>query len=206
MKLTNLLPLYKDIKNKNLTYTIFNYNYNKIKLEVLFDITNTPFLILLIKPYSNLSLKLHITTGFIIDTFLDKNDYNKLREILEIPNGKGSKFCTNDFFEHFNSKIPHSAIYQKISHETRKLLSNACNCEDSNKIYLLSLTNWENKTKGHYTEKNREKVRLLYPEIYEAIKNKNISVNFTDNEKYSKNSKLSDLKEINDENDFKGDK
>jgi len=34
-----------------------------------------------------------------------------------------------------------------------------------------------------YTKENREKTRLLYPEIYEKIKDKNISVFYTDKEK-----------------------
>lgn len=35
----------------------------------------------------------------------------------------------------------------------------------------------------HATKENREKTRLLYPEIYEKIKDKNISVFYTDKEK-----------------------
>ncbi|MFH5315348.1 DUF6037 family protein, partial [Campylobacter coli] len=82
MKMTGLENLYKDIKNKQMTYCIFNYTHNRIELEIMFDINPKPFKLLIIKKYSNKTLLLDILNGFKLDIFLSKEKYQILLDIL----------------------------------------------------------------------------------------------------------------------------
>lgn len=69
MKMTGLETLYRNMKAKNETYTIFDYRHNKIQLVILFDTKTTPFSLLLIKKYSTKTLTLDIECGFNLNTF-----------------------------------------------------------------------------------------------------------------------------------------
>ena len=75
MKLTNLYEWYKDIKNENLTYNVFDCNYNLVKLSFLFDIGTSPFILALIKKQSGEVISFNILQGFLIETNLPRDQY-----------------------------------------------------------------------------------------------------------------------------------
>lgn len=179
MKL-NLYDLHSDILNNKRTYDVFDYSHNGIQFSVMFDVACIPFKLILVKKRSTQYLTLDVMSGYQINTYLGEK-LQVLKDMLELKNGK-TKFSTNHFFEEFNKNIPHAIQNKKISKST---ISRVYHCEESEKIYIRDFRNWDQypELKKHVTKENREKTRLLYPEIYEKIKDKNISVLYTDKEK-----------------------
>lgn len=179
MKL-NLRDLHIDILKHKKTYDVFDYVHNGIEFSVMFDVNCQPFKLTFIKKRSTLYLILDVQAGYQINTYLGEK-LQILRDMLELKDGK-TKFSTNQFFEEFNLKIPKVISEKKISKAT---LSRVYHCEESEKVYIRELRDWDKYPllEKHATPENREKTRLLYPEIYENIKNKNISVFYTDKER-----------------------
>lgn len=179
MKL-NLRDLHLDILKHNMTYDVFDYSHNGIEFNILFDVNCVPFKLIFIKKKSVEYLILDVMAGYKINTYLNEK-LKVLKSMLELKNGK-TKFSTNQFFEEFNKKIPHTIQSKKISKIT---ISRVYHCEESDKVYIRELRNWDKYPElgKHATKENKEKTRLLYPEIYEEIKDKNISVFYTDKEK-----------------------
>lgn len=59
------------------------------------------------------------------------------------------------------------------------------------------LIDWDKTNSGkRYTQANREKTRILRPDIYDKIKDKNISVKYTNDEKYAIDRDFSQLEVI----------
>ena len=59
------------------------------------------------------------------------------------------------------------------------ILNRIYNFEESDKVEYDGLIDWSTSKCGrHHTLKNHEKTRILYPYIYERIKNKDISVRY----------------------------
>ncbi|MBR2112879.1 MAG: hypothetical protein IJ950_08190 [Helicobacter sp.] len=194
MKMTGLKELYKNMKAQKLPYHIFKYNHNTIELEILFDINRNPFGLLIIKQYSNLTLLLDIKTGFELDVFLTREKYQVLREILEIKSGKTNSFSTKKFFEELNNAIPSCVKEYKIDNNLRYIISQVKNLDKAHLIYVKCLIDWSKTESGkHVSDENREKTKYLYPDIFELIKDKNISVVYTNNEKYSHHTNIKDI-------------
>lgn len=173
-----------DILKHKRTYDVFDYSHNGIQFSVMFDVKCTPFKLILVKKRSQQYLILDVIAGYKIHTYLGEK-LQVLKDMLELKNGK-SRFSTNQFFKEFNEKIPHAIQNKKISKTT---ISRVYHCEESEKIYIREMRNWDEYPElgKHVTKENREKTRLLYPEIYERIKEKNISVFYTDKGKSNVN-------------------
>ncbi|WP_246058918.1 DUF6037 family protein [Campylobacter troglodytis] len=186
IKMTGLETLYKDMKAKNETYAIFDYRHNKIKLVILFDTKTTPFYLLLIKKHSTQTLLLDVEYGFNLSTFLG-NKYQLLLQILEIQSGKTNPFSPKVFFKELNDKIPTNIHHYEPDYETRKLISYAKNYEEKDKVFICGCMDWDKIKNGKtYTQANREKTKILYPNVYAKIKDKNINIKYTDNKKDEK--------------------
>lgn len=177
MKLTNLRPLHVDILKNKMTFDVFDYLHNGIEFSVLFDIASKPFYkLVFIKKRSDLHLIFDVKTDYYINTFLGEK-LAILLQMLELTNGM-TAFSTNKFFEEFNNKIPPIVSKKQIQ---RASISKIYKCEESDKIYIKEMRNWDKYPLlgKNVTEENREKTRLLYPDIYEEIKDKNVSVFYT---------------------------
>lgn len=179
MKLSNLKELYKDIKRNSRTYDVFDFTKNTIAFNILFDINTAPFKLIIFKKRSSEYIKVDVTHGFNVHPHLSKENYDKLMNMLELQYKKGNPFSTKVFFEELNQKIPLKVSRKSIGIQK---LSYIYECEEADKIYIKEIRNWDNyphlnKSCSH---KNKEKTRLLYPEVYEQIKDKNISIFYTD--------------------------
>ncbi|MCX2683394.1 DUF6037 family protein [Campylobacter sp. MIT 21-1685] len=196
MKMNGLVELYKSMKKQELSHTIFDYTHNSIEFSILFDIGVNPFQLLLVKKYSPLTLSLDINKGFILETLLEKEKYETLKEMLHIKKGGDNPFFINIFFKELDSKIPKEAKIPVLDENSKLVISRVYQCEEQDKIFPCGFIDWNNNgSKRGYSEKNREKTRLLYPDIYKAIQGKNISVRYSDDRTYA-NNKFSDLKNI----------
>lgn len=178
MKLSNLKPLYVDILKNHKTYDVFDYRHNGIDFNVLFDTQTKPkYTLIFIKKKSDLFLELKISQDFSLNAYLG-DKLIILLKMLELSIGS-TRFSTSEFFNEFNGKIL-KTISQKIV--SKKILTKIYQCEEANNVFIKELRDWDQYPllKKTVSIKNREKTRLLYPDVYESIKDKNISVFYTD--------------------------
>lgn len=178
MILDKLKELFKDIKRNNLTYDVFDFTKNNISFNVLFDINSTPFKLIIIKKRSSEYIKIDVLNGFTINPQLNSEQYNTLVSMLELRYQEGNPFSTITFFEELNQGIPATISKIEIGKNT---IATIYQCEEAEKVLIREIRDWDkyphlNKT---CSAENKEKTRILYPEIYEQIKDKNISVFYT---------------------------
>lgn len=181
MKMTKLQGLYGLMKQENHMYAIFEITYNKINLKLLFDISTNPFSLLIVRKRTDLYIKLDVKPYFEINTSLSTENYQKLVKILELKPDKSNPFKTSNFFEELNMKIPDKIDKKYKSEGVINILQKNKGIEDNEGIYILGFIDWDKtNTNNNVRKYNREKTKKLYPEIYERIKDKNISVRYTD--------------------------
>jgi len=165
--------------NNNIYFQTFCINYNNIEADCIFSIQDKPFEIIFIRKSEAQVLKVKIKKGFILDI---KSKFSEFYNFFNIKHGKGN-FSLIGFLDYLSIRIPHNV--QKLSRNERYLIYKSVEVEDSKKIYYLSLTNWDKvnqgkvKKIGSRSSKNLAKTQLLFPDIYESIKNKNISINYS---------------------------
>ena len=163
----------------------FEFQYNEILTDVIFDTRSSEsWEIIFMKDGIGKTLTIPIKLGykFTIDT---SKKYQEFISFFNIKNGKG-KFSIKSFKEYFDENI--SDEY-KLSDNTRKKIIKYDRIDtDSEGIYPISLKNWElihaknnklPKDKFHRSSENLAKTKQLYPDLYEAIKDKDISVNYS---------------------------
>ena len=176
MKLTKLSFIYSQIKLNNETYGLFNFNTNGIAFHIFFDIGKVPFRLGFLPIGKPEQIWLDVNKGFIINPVLPKSEYRKLTRLLNLKYDKDNPFSTFNFFKQFGEKIPNQLI--SLSNSERAILAlKVSDIEEKEKTVYLGQKDWEKSNSGkNRTEKNLEKTRLLYPELYNQIKDKNISV------------------------------
>ena len=182
-KLNKLKKYYSEIVKSDLTYNIFNFKKNNVNLEVIFDINVTPFKLHLIKSKPCMLLSFDVLEGFIIDLNIAKLDYKYLCKMLELKYDPNSPLRPREFFAELDSKIPTEITGKIISIST---MSKIYKTEEIDKPYYKGMTDWSKNgiSERNYTKENREKTRLLYPKIFNTIKDKNVSVLYTADESY----------------------
>jgi Family of unknown function (DUF6037) len=151
-------------------------------ISFLFDINSEPYKLIIVKKRSSLFIKVDVTYGFVINPILNRNDYNTLIEMLELTFQKGSPFLTKEFFDELNSHIPSKITNIPVD---KLVIARIYDCEEKDKVYIKEIRDWSkyphlNKS---CSKENKEKTRLLYPDLYKEIKNKNISVFYTNQQK-----------------------
>lgn len=176
MKLDSLQALCASIKKNNATYTVFTFTKNNVEFDIFFDIGVTPYALGFIVKKSNFDLWIQVQRGFIIEPFIPKTKFKQLITLLNLQYDPAHKFSTISFFTEFNKKIP--SEYNKPNDElVRHVSVYKYDIEESDKLYFKEFKQWKDRQRS---EANTEKTRLLYPEIYERIKDRpNISVAYT---------------------------
>lgn len=190
MKLYAIIPLYRQLISSNKTYGVFKYTKNNIDFDVFFDIGVKPFKIGLLLINNNFQLWINLDNDFMINPYLSNIEFKSLIRVLNLKYDPNNKFSTIKFFEDFNSKIPNEFKTIKKK-ELQNLIITIYNIEEENKVYYNGLIDWSKVNNGKKkTKKNIEKTRLLYPKLYERIKEKNISVRYTINKNLELEKKL----------------
>lgn len=179
MKLDGIIPLQKKLKSSDKTYGVFKFTKNKVDFDIFFDIGITPYKIGFLVINDDFQLWLDILPGFKINTFLSKAELNSLIKVLKLKYDPDNKFSTKKFFEEFNSKIPGDFRLIK-KQELPNLVKYIYDIEESEKVYYNGVIDWERINNGkNRQESNLEKTRLLYPKLYEQIKDRNMSVRYS---------------------------
>lgn len=180
MKLIGLKSIYAELLTNKETYCVFKYQKKQVEFDIFFDIAANPFRLGFLVPNNDFHLWINVEKGFEIDTQLNPDDYRKLVRLLNLRFDANNKFSTFAFFVEFNNRIPKS-IPKVSSDYIRNLIVNTHNIEEKDKLFYLGIIDWDkiDSSRGR-TSENLEKTRLLYPALYLQIKDRNISVKYTD--------------------------
>ena len=127
--------------------------------------------------YATVQNKFHyaITGQTAAEIVYDKADHTK--EHMGLTTWKNSPFSTNAFFSELTAAFPTSlSKSEKLDYN---ILNKIYNFEESDKYEFDGLIDWSNSNSvKHHTKKNHEKTRILFPEVYDKIKDKDISVRY----------------------------
>ncbi|GAB2022026.1 hypothetical protein RyT2_11000 [Pseudolactococcus yaeyamensis] len=140
-------------------------------------------------------LLLDIDDNFSIETYTEKDLYAKLISFFEI------KYDPNNRFKPFNlfKYIDENSKPRKFNTtQNREMVTRLYKLNNPDAIYYYSMVNWNTSKSGkRYSKENRDKVKKLLPNLFELIKDKNISVRFTDQPKNAETEKTQYLDDLN---------
>lgn len=178
-RIDSLKELYKSMCSLGVQIGTFIHEYNGIRSNVIFD--TRKWILIFIKQGLGDTLTLKVQKGFKFTIEGDK-EYRRFIAYFGISGGKG-KFSIADFVNHFSRQIPTKYI---ITDNVRQTIVNYDRLDsNSDGIYPIGVKNWDvihaqnpslPKDKYHRTKENLLKTKELYPEIYELIKDKDITI------------------------------
>lgn len=182
MKIYNLSEFYNSMRGLNIQIGTFEHNYNDIISDVILDTRSIEqWKLIFIKHGTGEALLIPLNKGYRF-TIDGNKAYKDFITYFKIRGGKG-QFSIKDFITHFNIQVP---LEYKLSDKKRNVIIKYDKIDsDSYGIYPVGLTNWEvahaknpdlPKDKYHRTNKNLLKTKELYPSIYEATKEMDISI------------------------------
>lgn len=177
-----LRQFYREMKVTKRHISVFDFTFNTISCSCIFDTTISPFQLIFIKKITAMQFCLPVFPGFNVDLKHSANSFNNFCQFFELGlNGKSFKLFP--FFNKLISSIPKTL--NNLTDPQRSVIAKYKNVEDSDKLLFWGLIDWNTPKKdgsrkvGNRTEKNLVKTKLLYPELYELIKDENISVKYT---------------------------
>ncbi|MBF7090448.1 hypothetical protein IUY40_02670 [Flavobacterium sp. ALJ2] len=186
-KIDNLSKIYRQLKDNNKTYTFFPFIANGVNFDIFFDINKSPFKLVFLALNSNFQLSLDVLPGFLINNNLPKNRFYELVKLLNLKKDINNPFSTTNFFKQFDNQIPQNLIKIDKQHANSLILKVYSDIEEKDKIYYLRMKDWnDSDNEWHRTSKNLEKTRLLYPDLYSLIVDKDISIYYTSDAKQEK--------------------
>ena len=183
-----LKVFYGSMKTSGFSIGVFNYEFNGVISIVLFDSRGDEWRLVFVKKGIGDVLVIPVRPGYRF--CIDGNEqYFKFRRYFMIGCGKG-QFSIGDFIKEFEGKIPVKMVIADINDDARRsILKYDTIDNESDGIYPIGFKSWENyhilhpeipADKYHCSEKNKEKTRALYPQIYAVIKNLDISVLYSE--------------------------
>ena len=157
IKVPELAPLHRSMKEFGAAVDSFEFEFEGVRTSALFFIDSDPFRIVLYKHGLGQRLELSVVRGYRVE-FL-RSEEEAIASFFEIPNE-----------------------WRPLDSASRRRVAAERNVDEKDKTYFSGLRVWpaiNARTKGkkcHRTDENLKKVRLLDPEIYEDIKDFDISV------------------------------
>lgn len=181
-KIETLKTFYSSMRKINVQIGTFEYTYNGIVSDVIFDTRDSElWKLVFIKRGHGDMLFIPIKKGYRFT--IDGNEkYKEFADYFDIGRGKG-QFSIKNFVNHLSSKIPFE--YSLSDNVRRTILKYDRIDVDSDGIFPIGIKNWEvvhaknpmlPKDKYHRTNKNLSKTRQLYPAIYLATKDMDITI------------------------------
>lgn len=177
-----LKTFYLSMRKINVQIGTFEYTYNEIVSDAIFDTRDSElWKLVFIKRGHGDTLSIPIKKGYCF-TIEGNQKYKEFVDYFGIGRGKG-QFSIKDFMNYLNNRIPTEYI---LSDNVRKTILKYDRIDtDSDGIFPIGITNWEvvhaknpmlPKDKYHRTNKNLSKTRQLYPAIYLATKDMDITI------------------------------
>ena len=162
----------------------FKYTYNKVVSDVIFDIRSSElWKLVFIKRNCGDILSITIKRGYYF-TIEGNEKYKEFVDYFEIKRGKGA-FSIKEFMDYLENIIPLKYI---LSDDLRRIIMKYDKIDsDNDGIFPVGIINWEvvhaknpKLPNGayHRTNKNLSKTRQLYPAIYLATKDMDITIKY----------------------------
>lgn len=181
-KIEKLSKFYKSMCKLNIQIGTFEHSYNKVTSDVIFDTRDIKqWNLLFIKHGTGETLSIPLNKGYLF-TIEGNEKYSEFIMYFGIESGK-DKFSIKEFVSNLNIQVPKE---YEISDSRRKIIIGYDRLDsDSDGIYPIGVTNWEvahaknpslPKDKYHRTSKNLLKTKELYPDIYIATKEMDITI------------------------------
>ncbi len=181
-RIERLSLFYNSMRKLGVQIGTFGHRYNDIVSDVLFDTRDMQqWNLVFIKHGNGETLFIPLNKGYRF-TIDGNENYQKFITYFKIEGGKGH-FSIKDFMTHFNTQVP---LEYKLTDKNRKIIIGYDKLDsDSDGIYPIGLTNWEvvhaknpnlPNNKYHRTSKNLLKTKELYPSIYQAIREMDITI------------------------------
>ncbi|WP_407350345.1 DUF6037 family protein [Lactococcus garvieae] len=147
---------------------LFDFHINNHDYTLLYKTSETD--ILFAKVGTTDTLTLPIDSNFNVKTYLG-DQIKFFKEFFNIPNGYGKTFSSSEFLLKIDARLRHSHTVNQTAQQKAIIydLEERDNLNYGGKIH---------HTVKHYTQKNRDKVEILLPDIFEKIKGENISIKF----------------------------
>ncbi|MCL2312750.1 MAG: DUF6037 family protein [Firmicutes bacterium] len=179
-----LKSLYESMRKLNVEIGTFEHKYNDVVSDAIFDTRNSSgWLLIFIKRGSGDLLQIPIKRGYRFSISGD-DEYNAFKKYFEIGGRKG-QFSIKDFIYNLDNQVPSNYILNDIK---RKAILRYDNFDkESNGIFPIGTINWLvrhamnpklSKDKFHRSKENLLKTRELYPDIYKATKDMDISIKY----------------------------
>lgn len=178
--MNSIKVFYLSIRHLNIQIGTFEFAYNGITSDVIFDTRATPWKLIFIKRSGQNAFTLSVE-GYHLIISGDRT-YKEFIEYFNISGRKGS-FSIADFANSFSNAIPTSYVLDNQKRE--KIIRYDILDNKSEGIYPIGLKNWElihannpelPSDKYHRSPENLMKTRELYPKIYSVIKDMDITI------------------------------
>ncbi|KJD43877.1 DUF6037 family protein [Paenibacillus terrae] len=177
-----LKVFYSSMHQLNVEIGTFEHKYNNIISDAIFDTRDSSgWSLTFIKRVRGNVLCIPIQKGYRFAIIGDK-EYNAFIEYFGIGSGKG-QFSIKEFVDYLDKQIP--AEYRLSDNKRKVILKYNKLDNDSDGIYPVGVKNWGviharnpelPEDKYHRTAKNLLKTKELYPDIYNAIKDIDITI------------------------------
>lgn len=179
-------------KNNSETIKLFNFSFNSKKFSLLCKTYETALVFGKIGTVE--SFILPISSDFKTPLFLEREKFKELCHFFELKYDPNVKVKPFDIFKTIDGLLTEKLLPEDTP---RKEIVRAYQLEEPENIYFGGFIHWKTR---HVSEENRNKTKLLLPEVYEQIKNLNVSVRFIaikkdiETELYEINEQLATLK------------
>lgn len=163
-----------------LDFACLDFKFNNVELTAFYDRDENS--LLFVKKKSNLELEITIDKYFNVNDHLATEDFYLLIKMLELGYSTEHKFIPKSFFKEFDDNF---AWRENLSTFEKRYLNVRRNLEDPDAIYYDRRIDHRGKNNGHVTQRNRDKVKRYFPKLYAHIKDKDISIGFTSENKHA---------------------
>lgn len=182
--------LKKSLELNDTVLGIFDFSYNNRQYTLLFNYVDDEdkARLLFSKVGTQNTLSLTGDSECRVATFITKSKYNQLKEFFEIPYNGKEPFKPITLFKLIDSNLRYRPVNMNSPRTERATLYSLPN---PNAIYYNYMIDWNTKSGNkHYSQFNRQKVKLLLPDLYHSLKGQNVTVFF-------KEEALNSLEELN---------
>lgn len=163
---------------------LFEFRFKGNRFTLLFTAEIENRILFFVKAGTQETFNLPIQNSFNIETYLSKEKLREFRKFFDIPYSVNAthNFNPSEVIKTIDANI--RPVQRAGMNRTE--IASAYRVENPNAIYFDALYDWDALGNGkRYSVKNRAKVEKLIPKLFEQIKDRNITVRFTENPKDS---------------------
>lgn len=185
------------LKDNGMLAQIFEFKYNSLSFTLVYraKYESNDSELVFAKAKSSDTLIIPVDEKLSIPYKLKPKTYKKVVNFFEIKYDPENRLTPFGLFSTINSLLKLKPI---SNYSNRSDITGQFHLSNPDAIYFNYLIDWTtNSSNRHVSRDNREKVQLLLPELYDAIKDLNITVYFTSDYKNNQDEKV-DIKKAVD--------